>query len=102
LRIVDCERTLALAHWALNSYLTVFVFNVSEVKVNKIECWEDSNNCGRQVFEFIFLIFAPDVDHLVWCEPDVKMSNLDNDGKAVISMYLSILITETNIYNGRN
>jgi hypothetical protein len=34
---------------------------------------------------------------LVWCEPDVKMSKLDNDGKAMISMYLSILITEINI-----
>jgi hypothetical protein len=49
-----------------------------------------------------FLIFAPDVDHLVWCEPDVKMSKLDNDGKAMISMYLSILIAEINIYSGRN
>jgi hypothetical protein len=35
----------------------------------------------------IFLIFAPDVDHLVGCEPDVKMPELDNDGKAMISMY---------------
>jgi hypothetical protein len=32
----------------------------------------------------------------------VKMSKLDNDGKAMISMYLSILITEINIYSGRN
>jgi hypothetical protein len=80
----------------------VLVFNISEVKVNKIECREDSNNCGRRVSGFIFLIFAPDVDHLVWCEPDVKMSKLDNDGKAMISMYLSILITEINIYSGRN
>jgi hypothetical protein len=52
--------------------------------------------------DLFFLIFAPDVDHLVWCEPEVKMSKLDNNGKAMISMYLSILITETNIYSGRN
>jgi hypothetical protein len=47
--------------------------------------------------DLFFLIFASDVDHLVWCEPDVKMSKLDNDGKAMISIYLSILITEINI-----
>jgi hypothetical protein len=55
--------------------------------------------------DLFFLIFAPDVDHLVWCEPDVKilkMSKLDNDGKAMISIYLSILITEINIYSGRH
>jgi hypothetical protein len=55
-----------------------------------------------QVFGFIFLIFAPDVDHLVGCEPDVKMPKPDNDGKAMISMYLSTLIMEINIYSGRN
>jgi hypothetical protein len=57
---------------------------------------------GKYLDLLIFFIFAPDVDHLVWCELDVKMSKLDNDGKAMISMYLSILIMEINIYCGRN
>jgi heme oxygenase len=66
----------------------VLVFNISEVKVTNAEKTAIIME-GKQVFVFIFKFFHP-------------MSKLASNGKAMISMYFLILITEINIYSGRN
>jgi hypothetical protein len=70
----------------------------SNVLSINFDCDRNENNSRRCLA--VCCIRFPQI--FWWCKRDVKMSKLDNGGKAMSSMHLSILITEINICNRRN